>query len=245
MSVSSRTCVVGCVVALMASACSSPEVSLGRTRGNVSGENGNASTGSSENSTSDPATTEPADAAPGTPSTAASSPASGDTAMGTAAPGTCGHPLEMPSNDDSWLEFTWKKDSPALPTTLCGSNTDGTNTNPPTAPAVVLRWVAPHDGDYSVLGWTRDFYGAIAGGLMTCGDDSKGGCALVAPQDLPAVPFSTSEHPGDGFSPIIAKAGQAFLIWFEAYDPDHPAPDEGTAIVNINTKSLWPTPPTN
>ncbi|HVW23731.1 MAG TPA: hypothetical protein VHC69_00075 [Polyangiaceae bacterium] len=162
------------------------------------------------------AATAPTDAA--SPADAAITPTHG---------GTCATPIELPLADDVWWEARWTDDAPLLPSPQCG---DVAN-RPPTASAVVAKWVAAHDGYYEIRAWSRDFQAVISNSAR-CGD-ARSTCGVLYPMKLPAVPFDVSTPPEEDEN-VQVKAGDVLYLWFQNAHVDGMAlPDRGTAVVNI------------
>jgi hypothetical protein len=161
--------------------------------------------------------------------------------------GTCAAPFEFPSSDDAWLELEWHASLPALPLPICG-----TENNPPGSPAVVAKWIAPHDGGYILRAWSN--FEAVVVPTRQCGQIWAGpsrpgldqsGCAMIPPTDLPEPPWDATAIPWSGLSlhgidsdnNVHVKAGEAYFISLQyLHDvnlPPSPPPDHGTGIVNV------------
>lgn len=137
----------------------------------------------------------------------------------------CDAAIELPSSDDAWWEAHLIPDLPVLSLPSCGDAN-----NPPSAPAVVAKWIASHDGTFYAYAWSKDFKG-VFGGATQCG--TPGGCALLEPVPNPPDPTDATLTQYSGFN-FDAKAGEAWYFTFQYLDPQGaPPPDHGTGIGHI------------
>jgi hypothetical protein len=140
----------------------------------------------------------------------------------------CNGAVELPSTEDVWWEWEWTSSAPLLPIAQCGLGTGFPTAA--TAPSVIAKWVAPSDGQYMLLAWSRDIT-AVVTADEHCGQPYA--CAALAGMgpDLPAPPFDVT-FPGSGFN-FYPEPGQTLYVWFYADTTVPGDPETGHGVLNI------------